>query len=161
MFNTDFNEAADLPVDLFTSAGAAITGALYSSVTVQYKKYGGAVWVTKTMSGANWTEDAGGLYYISFTADELDTYNTFQYKVVHASGYFVGLINVSDYATEAASLSSIYSLIATKVSKNDIIDREVSLDKQVAYLQKLYAGMLDDIRELERQAAGLRRRIGS
>lgn len=161
MYNTDYSAAADLPVSLFTSAGVDITGALHSSVTVYYKKYGASAWVAKTMSAANWTEDAGGLYYITFLATELDTYGLFQYRVVHASGYYTGVVTVSDYATEAASLSSIYSTIAAKVNKNDIIDREVALDRQVAYLQKMYAEMLDDLGEVEKQLAGLRRRIGA
>ena len=161
MYNTDYSAAADLPVSLFTSAGVAITGAAYSSITVYYQKYGASAWASKTMSAANWTEDAGGLYYITFLATELDTYGLFKYRVVHASGYYTGMVTVSDYATEADSLSTIYATIATKVNKNDIIEREVALDRQVAYLQRLYADMLDDIREVERQLAGLRRRIGS
>jgi len=161
MYNTNYSEAADIPVILFTSAGSAITGAAHTSVTVQYKKYGDSSWATKTMSAANWTEESGGLYYINFSAAELDTYGTFSFKVVHASGYYTGMVNVSDYATEATQLSAIYALIATKVNKDDILDRERALDVQVAYLQKLYAEMLDDVREIGRQVAGLRRRIGA
>jgi hypothetical protein len=161
MFNTDYNQSADLPVFLFTSAGVAITGALHTAVTVYYKKQGATSWTTKVMSASNWTESSGGLYYITFTPTELNTYGNFWFRTVHASGYYVGGVTITDYATEATSLANIYTLISTKVNKDDILDRERALDTQVSYLQKLYNEMLTDIQEINNQLAGLRRRIGS
>lgn len=161
MYSANYNEEADIQVVLFTSAGAAISGATHSDVTVQYQKYGSATWTTKTMSAANWTEDTGGIYYITFAAADFDTYGLFKFRVVHASGYYTGAVNVSDYATEANLLASIYATVAAKVNKDDIIERERAIDTQVAYVQKLYASMLDDVRGINHQLAGLRCRIGS
>jgi hypothetical protein len=159
MMKADHNTEGEMPIALFDASGTAITGALASSVTVKYKKYNDTSWSTKSMSGANWREAGSGLYYISFTAAETDTYGAFSYWVAHASGVGFNIVQIDDYATEAATLQAIYDRLGTKVNKLDIIDRERDLDNQLKSLARAYEQALDDITHLQNEVAALQARI--
>lgn len=161
MMKADYNNEGELPVALFTSGGAAIVGATAASVVVKYKKYQATSWATKTMSAANWREVGGGLYYITFTAGETDTYGVFAYWVTHTNGVAFNLVQIDDYATEAAILQDIYDRLATKVNKLDIMDRERDLDSQVKALARSYEQAMDDITHLQNEVAVLNTRIAA
>lgn len=159
MLKADHNIEGELPVALFTAAGAAITGATAGSIVAKYKKYGATSWITKTMSGANWREAGSGLYYITFTAGETDTYGLFNYWVEHTNGYGINAVQIDDYATEAATLQAIYDRMATKVNKLDILDRERDLDNQIKFLGRSYDEVMDDVIHLQSEVAALQARI--
>lgn len=155
MLKTDYEEAAELPLLMHTSAGSAVTGLAHTSVTCYIKKATG-LWVTKTLTAANWREEGSGVYHILFTADDFDEYGNFLYRVSDGTNYSTNIVLVTDYLTESAQIQALHDLIASRVSKDDIIARERALDEQVDYLDKLYEQMDNSIRQLQEAVANLR-----
>ena len=158
MWKTDYSAVSEVFVTLCTSAGVAITGVTYSNITVKIKKPSGT-WTTKTMQASYWREVGSGLYYLTLSASDTDTYGNLGYLVTHASGYFCAFVNVTDYATEAALLQNIYDRMATKVNKTDILTREKALDQQIEALADQVSGFSDDLATINAALVTLRRRI--
>ena len=158
MFRVDYNVETEVPVTLLTSGRNAIAGAADTDVTVYIKKYGGA-WTAKSLSAAQWREVGSGLYYMTLTAAETDTYGTMFYHVDHASGYYGSALQVEDYNTEAVLLQDIYDDMKTRVSKEDILTRERVLDEQNNWVARRIPEMTDEMTQLNLQIIALRRRI--
>ena len=161
MLKIDYNAAQELQVSLFTSSGSAITGAAHGDVTCYYKKEGASSWTTKTLDSGNWREDGSGLYYVTFDSTDTDTYGTFVYRVVHANGYFTGHATITDWASEATQLQNIYDLLATKVNKEALLERERALDNQLTRLIKMADELDNAYTELITDIAYLKNRIAS
>lgn len=72
-------------------------GVLFGAVTVNFAKEGDVGMTAKVMGAGNWTEIGDGVYFISFTAAELDTDGKFTYTVIAAgvSLYYYGLAQIS------------------------------------------------------------------
>lgn len=156
MLKTDYEEAAELPILILTSTGSAVTGLSHTSVTCYIKKATTGVWTAKTLTAANWREEGSGLYHILFTADDFDEYGNFLYRVSDGTNYSSNIVLIADYLTESAQIQALHDLIASRVSKDDIIARERALDEQVDYLDKLYEQMDNSIRQLQEAVANLR-----
>lgn len=161
MQKADYSTEQDLPVVLYSITGVVLTGLVHGDISLYYKKYGDTSWATKTLNAANWREDSGGMYYITFTASETDTYGRFVYYVRYdaTNDYGTNIVLITDWETEASQLQDIYDLLAAKVNKSDILDRERRLDQQVDYLAKDRAALQEILTQLQLQVSGLRYRI--
>ena len=161
MWYLDYNTEQEAPVLLLTSLGSSIVGAVAGDITFYFKKNGASSWTSKTLNASTWRESGSGIYYVTFSASDTDTYGTFLWRATHASGYAADVAEITDYATEAALLQDIYDLIATKANKSDISDRERALDNQLDALAKAYSSQSDAISHLQMQIAALKARIAA
>ena len=161
MLLVNYNVNSEIQVSLFTSAGVAITGAAYTAITCTFKKYGSSTWTTKTLNTSTWREVGSGLYYITFSDEDTNTYGNFYYRAVHTTGYFTGVAKITDYATEAVLLQNIYNILSEKVNTADILTRERELDNLVEFAQDTYDQLVDDISQLELQIRSLNNRIAA
>jgi len=163
MNKADYNTESELQVSIYTQAGTAVTGLEAADVTCYYKKYGDSTWTSKTLDSANWREDSdsAGTYYITFTGTEMNTYGYFSYRAHYGVSYGVGVVNITDYADEAAQLQEIYDLMATKVDKADLVVLERDKDNVVTYLSSAYDQLLSQFEQLSMEVAGMNARIAA
>ena len=146
---------------MYTSAGVAIPGLAAGDVTCYFKKSGDTSWTTKVLDASTWSEESGGLYYITFTATDLGVYGNFVYFVLYGSDYGTGTVLVTDYSSEADTLQDIYDLMSLKVNKSDILVRERDLDNVVKALGKSYAQSITDLIQMFNELTALKSRIAA
>ena len=161
MLLVDYGTEQALAITMYTSAGLAITGLEAGDITCYYKRYGDTSWTTKVLSAANWSEDSGGLYSITFTASELGVYGNFVYFVRYGSEYGAATVLVTDYSSEADTLQDIYDLMSLKVNKSDILIRERDLDNVVKALGKSYTQSNTDLIQVYNELTALKSRIAA
>jgi hypothetical protein len=73
--------AKDVGVTLLDSLDVPVTGVLFGSVTVRFRKNGAAGFTTKSVLAGEWNEVGDGIYLLTFTAGELDTAGNFRFLV--------------------------------------------------------------------------------
>lgn len=63
-------------------------GVPYTDLTVRYKKQGQTSMTLKILTGSDWVELGGGLYSLSFSANEMDTVGGFTYTLESGATLF-------------------------------------------------------------------------
>jgi len=91
---------------LLSKNSVAVTGLLYTDVTTQFSKNGGA-FASKTLSSGNFTEVGLGVYTIGFTTTELNTLGSF---VVIVTGATIDQSTTVASVVAAAQASTAVSL---------------------------------------------------
>lgn len=114
--------ATEIGITLLDSSNNAVIGVLYSALTVQYRKNGGA-FVNKVVTSGEWNEVGDGVYKLTFSAAELDVEGFFRILVSGSSfvTYRTDLILVNDYLTVAEQVIGIKQDLAGKVNIADAV----------------------------------------
>jgi hypothetical protein len=111
----------DVGVLLLNASEFPVSGVLFSSVTVRYRKNGATSFTTKALLAGEWTEIGDGLYRLTFSGGELDTSGNFRFLVTGGSfeRHENDLIVVEDFQSLAAQIADVKQQLASKANIND------------------------------------------
>ena len=152
--------ATSLAVRLLDGSNAAVTGVVYSALTVIYKKQGGP-WTAKTVLSAEWSEGPDGRYTLIFKASELDTTGRFVFRVTATGAeVFTGDFDVvEDWASLEAMLLDLFNALGLKASTSSVSASLKEVDETLVGLNACCADLNLKAGRLEAQAAALRRKL--
>lgn len=152
--------ANSLAVRLLDSSNNPVTGVAHTTLTVIYKKQGGA-WATKSVLAAEWSEGPDGRYALVFSGAELNTEGRFVFRVSAAGAdTFTGDVDVvAEWASLESMMLDLLNALGTKASVESVADATKELDINVVEINSCCEELNKKIERLEAQAAILLRKL--